>query len=274
VGRTQHRRQNRFHPWPTQRQEGPFSSSSNLPGIISSFPFFLTLSLSLSLSLSLPVLPLAGLEPHLTFDSAKFETSFHATPPLFHMGRDAEEGAAGRQGRGGGGGSFSLRRALMRVPSCSRVRHSARDPIYPISNFGRCIRRTFYSRSRKKFFLSINLVAHLSLSLSLSVSLHQSRRFPDLDARRSWSIPISVNLLLFSLLNNALNNRSRVWPLERGSSVHFDTANRVRYRSPVSRESISVSFPLPRHHSNDISISLSLFLCDPENLSNQTFKAK
>jgi len=140
------------------------------------------------------------------------------------------------------------------------------------------------ARVKNSFYQSISHISlSLSLSLSLSVSLHQSRRFPDLDARRSWSIPISVNLLLFSLLNNALNNRSRVWPLERGSSVHFDTANRVRYRSPVSRESISVSFPLPRHHSNDISkallplslsLSLSLFLCDPENLSNQTFKAK
>jgi len=55
VGRTQQRRQNRFQPWPTQREEGPLSSS-NLPGIISSsFLSFLSLSL---------VLPLAALEPH------------------------------------------------------------------------------------------------------------------------------------------------------------------------------------------------------------------
>lgn len=70
---TQDSRQNRLHPWPCHRpiplHPFLFSRTPARPSFVSSF--------SLPFRLSRPI----------TFDSAKFETSFHATLPLFHVGR-------------------------------------------------------------------------------------------------------------------------------------------------------------------------------------------
>lgn len=54
-----------------------------------------------------------SLSSHTTFDSAKFETSFHATLPLFHVGRDAYKG------NGGESLSRNSKRSLLLPPSPS-----------------------------------------------------------------------------------------------------------------------------------------------------------
>lgn len=142
---TQGRRRNRFHSWPKPQNASPISSAPR--------------------GYSHP------LSNRTTFDSAKFETSFHATSPLFHVGRDAYKG-----NRGGNllrnskrpllplplsFPSFSLHRALIFILLLSNS--ITGDP--PISNFGRCIRQNFFplSRACRKYsfcslILSINIV--------------------------------------------------------------------------------------------------------------------
>lgn len=88
MGCTQGRRRNRFHSWPTPQNA--------IPNIL--YPSHVLFPSSLSLS------------SRTTFDSAKFETSFHATLPLFHVGRDAYKGD------GGGSLSRNSKRPLLLLP--------------------------------------------------------------------------------------------------------------------------------------------------------------
>lgn len=77
-------------------------------------PFTLCLSISFCFSLS----------SRITFDSAKFETSFHATLPLFHVGRDAYKGNKG--------GNLS-RNSKRPLPRSSFLPFSSIVPLYHTS---------------------------------------------------------------------------------------------------------------------------------------------
>lgn len=136
------------------------------------------------------------LSSRITFDSAKFETSFHATPPLFHVGRDAR--IRGREADGGGNLSRNSKRLsygvlLLTRPfplplSCPYTRPHCPSPT-EVSNGGKgeinryrisvvVFDETFFSPARpgKVLFVRRRKAPFNSIPIRVSISIFRDRR--------------------------------------------------------------------------------------------------